>query len=116
MAAQRLSEQALAICGTLTELALARQTTTFGDLAILAGMGQNAAQAAGRIVSQVIAARCEARGTPPLTALVLNAAGEPPAPLEAILQARGLTLFQAQQDVFNFDWSGFCPSGPEGAV
>ena len=120
MAAQRskgdgLSDRALQVCRILVEKARSRQTTTFGELAGLAGMSPNFPPAVVPILKRV-AARCHSRGCPPLTALVLKADGSIPSGLCCWLEHYGKPWEQAVEDVFDFDWSGFCPSGPEGVV
>ena len=77
MAGQRfgdgvLSGHATQICHILTRMARERRTTTFVELAGLAGINPAFPPAVVPPLNQV-AARCEARRTPPLTALVLLA-------------------------------------------
>lgn len=115
MAAQRhdgnggLTGRALQVCRVLVCKAQNRQITTFGELARLAGMNPRFPPAFVPILRR-IAACCDARDLPPLTALVLQADGGVPNPLALILQNRGLTLPQAHQAVFEHDWTGFCQS------
>ena len=95
----------------LIRMAHARQTTTFGELAQLIGMGAFPPAIVPFLTR--IADFCDQNGLPPLTALVLQAGGGIPAGLDALLQRSGQTLLQAQQAVFDCDWYDILPPTPE---
>ena len=118
MAAQRfggggINARALQLCHILTGMAQARQTTTFGELADQLGMNPAFPLPVAQFLDP-IAAHCDAHGLPPLTALVLQAGDGIPGGLLRWLH--GQPWEQAVEDVFNFDWDGFCLAAPDGRI
>ena len=108
------SPQQRRIWDVLIGKALKRQTTTFQEVARLAGMNPRFAPAVAAALDP-IAAYCCSSDLPLLPALVLPQDGTTPSGLVPWLNRLGQTLAEAQEAVFDFEWCGSQPVTSEQA-
>ena len=87
---------------TLINMAERRETVTYGDLADLIGVAN---QAVGRLCLNPVWEYCEANGLPDLTSIVVN--GSTGEPAEGHFNPR--TVYRIRETVYEFPWTDYSP-------